>query len=383
MLDNGFWGSMSKPVLAHYQQQSEMVNRDNAWYARRHFVDDIEAARAAAAVALGVHVDEIVLTRGATEALQALIAGYNRLQAGDTVLCADIDYDNMITVMRWLKQRRGVEVVEISMPEPFTHDGVIDAYAQAMARHPKLKLMLLTHVNHRNGMVLPVAEISRLARERGIDVIVDAAHSWRQLDFALPDLDCDFVGLNGHKWLAAPLGVGVLHIRKSALDRIDHDLATASDAPDVISERIHTGTLNAAAFLTVPSALAFETRIGLDRKSARLRALRDRWVEPARAIPGIEILTPDEPGLYGAITAFRITGQTSMRANEAIARQLLDRHRIFTVARGGVDRGGCVRVTPNLFNTMQEMDFLAGAIANVVRTLPDLPTPKASRDSRG
>ena len=72
-----------------------------------------------------------------------------------------------------------------------------------------------------------------------------------------------------------------------------------------------------------------------------------------------------------------------MRANEAIARQLLDRHRIVNVARGGVDRGGCVRVTPNLFNTMQEMDFLAGAIANVVRTLADLPTPKASRDSKG
>ncbi|MEG1055676.1 MAG: aminotransferase class V-fold PLP-dependent enzyme, partial [Janthinobacterium sp.] len=169
-LDNAFWGSMARPVLEHYEQQLAMVNRDNAWYARMRFPADFEAARAAAARALGVATDEIVLTRGATEALQVLIAGYNRLQPGDTVLYADIDYDNMITVTRWLQQRRGAEVVHIAVPEPFTHDNVIAAYADAMARHPKLKLMLLTHVNHRNGMVLPVAEISRLARERGIDV---------------------------------------------------------------------------------------------------------------------------------------------------------------------------------------------------------------------
>lgn len=382
-LENGNWGMMPKPVHAHYVEVLSRVNRETSYYARRGMGRDLMDVRSRLAETLGVPDDEIAFTRNATEALKALIGGYNRLTPGDAVLYADLDYDSMQHCMDRLALRERAEVVRIALPEPATRTRLIDAYAEAFDRHPHVRLALLTHVSHRTGLVLPVREIAALARERGIDVIVDAAHSWRQLDFALPDLDCDFVGLNGHKWLAAPLGVGVLHIRKSALDRIDHDLATASDAPDVISERIHTGTLNAAAFLTVPSALAFETRIGLDRKSARLRALRDRWVEPARAIPGIEILTPDEPGLYGAITAFRITGQTSMRANEAIARQLLDRHRIFTVARGGVDRGGCVRVTPNLFNTMQEMDFLAGAIANVVRTLPDLPTPKASRDSRG
>ena len=220
-LDNAFWGSMARPVLRHYEQQLSMVNRDNAWYARMRFPADFEAARAAAAMALGVGIDEIVLTRGATEALQVLIAGYNRLQPGDAVLFADIDYDNMITVTRWLQQRRGAQVVSIAIPEPFTHDNVVAAYVAAMERHPKLKLMLLTHVNHRNGMVLPVAEISRLAHARGIDVIVDTAHGFGQLDMTIPDLQADFAGINLHKWIGAPVGVGAAYIKRGRLADID------------------------------------------------------------------------------------------------------------------------------------------------------------------
>ena len=365
MLDNGFWGSMSKPVLAHYQQQSEMVNRDNAWYARRHFVDDIEAARAAAAVALGVHVDEIVLTRGATEALQALIAGYNRLQAGDTVLCADIDYDNMITVMRWLKQRRGVEVVEISMPEPFTHDGVIDAYAQAMARHPKLKMMLLTHVNHRNGMVLPVAEISRMARERGIDAIVDTAHGFGQLDMTIPDLQADFAGINLHKWIGAPVGVGAVYIRRGRVADIDPWLG--EQPGDDIRTRVHTGTVNFAAWLSLPIALDLHAQIGVSNKQARLRLLRNRWVEAARGIDGIEVLASADPRLTSAIASFRLKGKTSVADNFALSKKLVQEHGIFAVPRDGLTSGACLRVTPGIFTPESHLDRLVEALRKVAK----------------
>ena len=365
MLDNGFWGSMSKPVLAHYQQQSEMVNRDNAWYARRHFVDDMEAARAAAAVALGVHVDEIVLTRGATEALQALIAGYNRLQAGDTVLCADIDYDNMITVMRWLKQRRGVDVVEIFMPEPFTHEGVIDAYAQAMARHPKLKMMLLTHVNHRNGMVLPVAEISRMARERGIDVIVDTAHGFGQLDMTIPDLQADFAGINLHKWIGAPVGVGAMYIRRGRV--VDIDPWLGEQPGDDIRTRVHTGTVNFAAWLSLPIALDLHAQIGVANKQARLRLLRNRWVEAARGIDGIEVLASSDPRLTSAIASFRLKGKTSMADNSALSTKLVQEHGIFAVPRDGLASGACVRVTPGIFTPESHLDRLVAALRQIAQ----------------
>lgn len=364
-LENGNWGATPRPVQADYFEKLARVNRDTSYYSRRGMGRDLMAVRDRLAEAMGVPSDEIAFTRNATEAMKTLIGGYNRLTPGDAVLYADLDYDSMQDCMKRLALRERAEVVRIALPEPATKASLIAAYAEAFARYPRLRLVLLTHVSHRTGLALPVREIAALAREKGIDVIVDAAHSWRQLDFSLPDLDCDFVGLNGHKWLAAPLGVGIVHIRKSALSKIDHDLATAPDGPDQIGERVHTGTLNAAAFLTVPAALAFEARIGLDRKSQRLRALRDRWVVRARSIAGVQVLTPDEPGLYCAITAFRIAGKTSMRDNGAIARQLLERHRIFTVARDGVERGACIRVTPNLFNTMAEMDLLAEALTEL------------------
>ncbi|PJJ19848.1 selenocysteine lyase/cysteine desulfurase [Janthinobacterium sp. 67] len=365
-LDNAFWGSMARPVLEHYEQQLAMVNRDNAWYARMRFPADFEAARAAAARALGVATDEIVLTRGATEALQVLIAGYNRLQPGDTVLYADIDYDNMITVTRWLQQRRDANVVSIAMPEPFTHDNVIAAYADAMARHPKLKLMLLTHVNHRNGMVLPVAEISRLARERGIDVIVDTAHGFGQLDMTIPDLQADFAGINLHKWIGAPVGVGAAYIKRGRVADIDPWLG--EKAGDDIRSRVHTGTVNFAAYLSLPKALELHAQIGVANKQARLRLLRNRWVEAARAIDGIEVLASSDPRLTSAIASFRLTGKSSVADSYALSKQLVQQHGIFAVPRDGLASGACVRVTPGIFTPESHLDKLVDALRKVART---------------
>ena len=252
-LENGNWGAMARPVRLAYEQAVARVNRDTSYYARRGMLADLRAAREAVANELGVPPEEIAFTRNATEALKALILGYNRLSPGDAVLYADLDYDSMQACMESLGPRRGVRVRRIALPEPATRQALIDAYAQAMAAEPRLKLILLTHLSHRTGLVLPVREIATMARARGIDVIVDAAHSWQQLDFALPDLDCDFVGLNGHKWLGAPLGTGILHIRRPALARIDRDPAEDAAGPDSLLSRVHTGTLDYAAWLTAPA----------------------------------------------------------------------------------------------------------------------------------
>ncbi|MDQ1158855.1 isopenicillin-N epimerase [Sphingomonas sp. SORGH_AS 950] len=361
-LENGNWGAMPRPVRAAYEQTVARVNRDTSYYARRGMLADLAAARAAVAAELGVPADEIAFTRNATEALKALILGYNRLSPGDAILYADLDYDSMQACMESLAKRRGVRVRRIVLPEPATRASLIDAYAQAMADEPRLKLILLTHLSHRTGLVIPVREIAAMARMRGIDVIVDAAHSWQQLDFALPDLDCDFVGLNGHKWLGAPLGIGILHIRKGALARIDRDPAEDADGLDTVMARIHTGTLDYASWLTVPAALAFQNRVDRAARAARLRALRDGWVRQARALPGIEILTPDDPMLHGAITSFRLQGISSPQANAAIAQRLLERQRVFTVHRVGAAKGACVRVTPSLFTSMNDIDHFAKAL---------------------
>ena len=367
-LEHGNWGMMAKPVLAAYQAQLARVNRDTSFYARREMPGEIEAIRARVAREMGVATNEIAFTRNATEAMRALILQYARLRPGDAVLHADLDYDSMQACMESLRARRGVEVIKIALDQQANHQALIDAYAAAFAAHPRIRLVLLTHVSHRTGLVLPVAEIAAMARARGIDAIVDAAHSVGQIDFKLPDLGADFIGINLHKWIGAPLGVGAIYVRNGRLAEIEVDPAEPDLGPDDIRARVHTGTPDYAAQLTVPAALDFQASVGLAAKEGRLRGLRDRWVQPAREIPGIEILTPDDPRCYGAITSFRRVGRTSHADNVALARQLLEKYGIFTVHRDGLGSGSCVRVTPALATSMADADRLTAALREIARS---------------
>src|SRR5437764_9983942 len=158
-LEHGNWGMMARPVLAAYRAHVARVNRDTSYYARRTMVGDIEAARATMAEAMGVGLDEIAFTRNATEAMKALILQYNRLKPGDAVLYADLDYDSMQTSMESLAARRGVKVIKIGLPEPASRQSLIDAYRTAFDGNPAIKMVLLTHLSHRTGLVLPVADI--------------------------------------------------------------------------------------------------------------------------------------------------------------------------------------------------------------------------------
>ena len=364
-LENGYWGIMAEPVRREYLRLTDMVNRDNSFYARAKSGPGLEAVRQAVAAAVGAAPEEIALTRGATEALQLLIGNYNRLQPGDTVIYSDLDYDSMQYAMNALEARRGVEVVKFALPEPATRQAVLDAYDAVLAANPKARLLLLTHLSHRTGLVIPVAEIAAMAKARGVDVVVDAAHSWGQIDFAVTDLGADFVGFNLHKWIGAPLGVGFLYIRRDRIADIDRDMGD-EDWPEAdVRSRVHTGTVNFAAMLAVPQAIALHQEIGAPRKQARLRHLRDYWVSRVKGFKDLQILTPDETGSYGAITSFRLAGRTDKAANDAIVATLRDTHGVLTVRRAGVAAGQCIRVTPALYTQEADLDRLVRALAAV------------------
>lgn len=361
-LENGNWGSMARPVEQAYARKLARVNAENSYYARRGFWQDILPVRARAAAILGVSPEEIAFTRGATEALQTLIAGYNRLRPSDQVLYSDLDYDSTQAAFRWLKQRRGADLVTIDLPEPATHQGLIDAYAAALEANPKVRLMLLTHVGHRTGLVMPVKEIVALARKHGVDVILDSAHAWGQLDFTIGNLGADFVGLTCQKWIGAPMGVGLVYIRKDRLGDIDPNMSEAGNPDHGTMSRVHTGTASFAGYLALADALDFHEAIGIKAKEARLRFLRDRWAETLRDHRSLEILTPADPRLTSALTSFRLRGRNTIEQNKALAASLLDRFGIFTVHREGLASGACVRVTPAIFTPDTAIDRLIAAL---------------------
>ncbi|MBJ7410326.1 MAG: aminotransferase class V-fold PLP-dependent enzyme [Phenylobacterium sp.] len=364
-LENGYFGAMARSTRAAYERHTARVNRETSIYARDAFNADMAAVRARCGKLLQVDPDEIAFTRGGTESMVTLIGGYNRLKPGDAVLYADLDYDSMKTSMAALGKLRGVRVVRIDLPEPADRQNVIDAYEAALKANPDVRMMLLTHLSNRTGLIPPVKEIVALARARGVDVLLDSGHALGQTEFTLRDLGVEFAGFGLHKWIGAPVGVGLVYIHK---DRIpDIDVSILEGPSPRIDARVHTGTLNFAAVLAVPDAIDAHEAVGLPAKARRLRYLRDRWAEAVRDDPRIQVLTPNDPALHAGITSFRIAGRTSREDNLALKKLLFDRHRIFTVERVGVAKGACIRISPSFVNTPAQMDALAAALREIAR----------------
>jgi selenocysteine lyase/cysteine desulfurase len=237
---------------------------------------------------------------------------------------------------------------------------LLATYREAFTRYPRLKLMALTHVTHRTGLVMPVQAIAAAAREYGIDVILDGAHALGQIEFNLDELGIAFAGYNLHKWIGAPLTLGFIYIAPERLADIDPDMGEMHFPITDIRARTPYSTPNIPALLTLP--LVFEEHCAMGgsvAKGARLNYLRNRWVDAVRALPGIEVLTPDDPRLYCGITSMRFTGHTDQ---QVMVERLLNDYNLFTVARSGAACGPCIRITPGLTTMAADMDVLARAL---------------------
>ncbi|POF39203.1 class V aminotransferase [Pseudomonas laurylsulfativorans] len=360
-LENGYFGRMSRTVVEEYQRNIELINRSNSVYVRQRFEqDDSLKIRAQLARLIGVPAGSIALTRNASEGLQSLIRNYSRLQPGDQVLVCDLEYDTVKGAMRWLARNRGVEVVEIEHTHPATFDSLLNTYRETFARHPRLKLMALTHVTHRTGLVMPVQAIAAAAKEHGIDVILDGAHALGQIEFDLTELGIYFAGFNLHKWIGAPLTLGFIYIAPERLADIDPDMGEMHYPPTDIRARTSYSTPNIPALLTLPLVLEEHWAMGgAAAKGTRLNYLRNLWVREVRGLRGIEVLTPDDPRLYCGITSMRFTQQADQ---QLMVERLLNDYNLFTVVRSGAACGPCIRVTPGLTSTADHMQHLITAL---------------------
>ena len=360
-LENGYFGRMSRTVIEEYQRNIELINTSNSVYVRQQFEQrDHLDIRAQLAELIGVHAQSVAFTRNATEGLQSLIRNYNRLQPGDQVLICDLEYDTVKGAMRWLGEQRGVDVIEIAHSHPASFDSLLETYRETFVRHPKLKLMALTHVTHRTGLVMPVQAIAALAKEHGIDIILDGAHALGQIEFDLEALGVAFAGYNLHKWIGAPLTLGFMYIAPQRLADIDPDMGEMHYPVSDIRARTPYSTPNIPALMSLPLVFEEHRSIGgAPAKGARLNYLRNLWVSAVRHLPGIEVMTPDDPQLYCGITALRLSRHADQKA---MADRLLNDFNLFTVVRNGAACGPCIRITPGLTTTAGDMQRLTRAL---------------------
>lgn len=354
-LENGYFGMPADPVRAALQRYQQEVDAEAALFLRMRFPQRLARVKAALAEFTGVGADELLITRSAVESLNILLQGY-RFDAGDQVVLGRHDYDSAIDVLRMLEARRGLALAWADVPfDPRDDEEVVACYEAAIT--PRTRLLLLTHMVHRTGQILPVARIAAMARRRGIDVIVDGAHSLAQLDYRVPALGTQFAAFNLHKWVGAPLGLGLLYIARERIADIAPLYGDVGHAPDRIDKLGQVGVVPPAPILAIEDALRFHQAIGARNKEDRLRYLSRYWLERVRGLPGVRVFTPRDPARYCAIASFGIEGM----AAQDVADRLMQAHRIFTVVRrvGDID---VVRATPHLYNSVDQLDALVEAV---------------------
>jgi selenocysteine lyase/cysteine desulfurase len=354
-LENGYFGMPSLPVRQAVRRYQDELDEQNSYFLRVRFPKGLERVMEALAAFTGVRSEELLVTRNAMESFNILIQGYP-FSTGDEVVLAQHDYDSAIETLAMLQARKGLALVSVNLPlDPASDEEILALYEHALTS--RTRVLLLTHVVHRTGQIMPVAKIAAMARRRGIDVIVDAAHSLAHLDYRLPDLGVQFATFNLHKWVGAPLGVGLLYVAKERIADIEALFGDVSHARADIRRLGHFSAVPPAPILAVVDALEFHYAIGARNKEQRLRYLTRYWLTRARTIPGVRIFTPSDPNRYGALGAFGIDG---IPATQVVER-LMSEYQIFTVARG-IGQEKCVRVTPHLYTSLQDLDKLVAAI---------------------
>jgi selenocysteine lyase/cysteine desulfurase len=354
-LENGFFGMPPRPVLEAFEAHNRLVNREAAFFMRTQYPQRLAAAVDALARFAGVTAEELVIVRNPTEGMNILIQGYP-FCPDDEVVVSNQDYDSVDETLQMMQQRGRFKLAPVCLPfHPKNDEEIVATYERAITS--KTRVLIVTHLLHRTGQILPVAKIAQIAQAHGIDVFVDAAHSFAHIDYRLPELHSPFVVAHLHKWLGAPLGVGLLHIRKDRIPDIAPLFGDVAYADSDIRKLAHFGTTPPAPIMAIEDAIAFHNRIGGRNKEARLRYLKEYWVSRARKLPRIEWLIPNAPERSCAIAAFRVAGMEAKDVTEYLFRE----HRLFTVAPG-VEGKGVVRVTPHLYNTTADLDKLVAAL---------------------
>lgn len=359
-LNNG--GVSPSPTFVHgkYLEHLTYANQAPPYHMWRLQEPQREAVRQRLAREFGCDAEELAFTRNASESLMACQFGFE-LRAGDEVVTSDQDYPRMRSAFAQRARRDGIVVREVALPAPDRDDAeVVAAFAAAI--NERTRLLLCCHVINLSGRVLPVRAIVQMARQRGVPVIVDGAHAVAHVPFRFADLDCDYYGSSLHKWLFAPIGTGLLYVRRDKIAGLWSLFASQPEQAGDIRKFEEVGTHPAGNVLAVGEALTFHQALGGDRKLARLCYLRDRWASRLLAHERVRLHTDLRPGRAGGIATVELLG---IDANDLYA-HLWDRHRILTtpIAHPAV-RG--LRVSPSVYTTLEEVDRFAEAVLAVLQ----------------
>jgi selenocysteine lyase/cysteine desulfurase len=354
-LENGYYNFLPEKTLERFIAHVREVNYQGSYYMRTvQFDRKAEMAAKLSAIA-GCGADELVITRNTTESLDMVIGGLE-WKPGDEAVMAEQDYPSMLNMFRQVEKRHGVVNRIVSVPnDPHSDEEIVDLYAGAITS--RTKLLMVCHMINLTGHILPVRKICDMAHSRGVEVMVDGAHTFAHIKFSIPDLGCDYFGASLHKWLSVPLGAGILYVKKDKISSIWPLLAPYDKKPDDITRLNHTGTHPVHTDLTIEDSIEYYNMLGAARKEARLRYLQNYWTGRVRKMSHIILNTPSDPARSCAIANVGIKGMKPGDLGDLLFRK----YRIYCAPIDGAGVHGC-RITPNVYTTTAELDVLVKAL---------------------
>ena len=358
-LESGYFSPSPESVKDYWVNFVNEINESPSYYMRTRQNEMREKVRKTLADYAGVQTDELILTRNTTESMNIIIQGI-KLEKGDEILRTNLEYPNIIQALDMRERRFGTKVRIVDVPiHPKSQQEIVDMVIGAVNK--KTKVILISHMVFLNGQVFPVKEVCAKAREMGLETIVDGAHSFSHVDMDVSEIGCDYYGSSLHKWLGAPLGNGLLYVKKGNAERLWPLYGDTAYDDDNIMKLEHLGTRPCSDQNGIIPAVDFNLEIGKKEKSERLKFLQMRWASELKDNKNIILNTPlGEGQSYGIANV----GVKNLHPSE-LADKLFDDHNIFTVPIDD-DRGiRGVRVSPNLYSTVEDIDKFIEAMLTI------------------
>ena len=354
-LESGYYNIIPTPTLKQLITHIENVNYEGSYYMRTVQWDNKKRMTQKLADVVGCAAKNLIITRNTTESLDMVIKGFP-WKKGDEAVFAQQDYGAMKLMFSQVEKRYGVvnKIVSV-MNHPKTDADIVNLYANAIT--PKTKLLMLCHMINITGQILPVKKICEMAHKKGVQVMVDGAHCIGHFEFSIEDLGCDYYGSSLHKWLAVPLGTGLLYVKDEHIDTLWPIFAETEREKGDISRLNHTGTHPVYHDLSIENAIDYYNMLGGARKEARLRYLQEYWTSKVRNHPNIVVNTPKASHRACGIAN---VGIKDIKPTE-LAKRLMKDYNIFTVAINYANVQGC-RITPNVFTLTSELDVFVNAL---------------------
>lgn len=333
-------------ALVRYVWQQEDATAYTMW---QILEPQSETIRTGLAELFGCDREEIAITRNASESLEALLFGFD-FRAGDEILSSTQDYPRMLTTLRQRERREGVRLKLVKLPlAPKNPQEITAAFERGMT--PRTRLLLVSHQINITGQITPVREVCEMARARGVETVVDGAHSFAQFDFTRDALQCDYFASSLHKWLYAPKGAGLLYVKRDKIKNVWPLFAAEGRQDTDIRKFEEIGTHSAAPRLAIGEAILFHRGLGPARKEARLRFLARHWMNQLKDVPRVRFHTSFDERQSCAIATVEIDGVEP----GALGSYLMDAHKIFTTPIVHEEFRG-LRITPNVYTTLNELD---------------------------